>query len=425
MKRYEEYKDTGIGWLPKLPSHWKLEQLRKYIRLVSKKGYPEKQLLSVTRELGVIIRDTESKEENHNFIPDDLSGYKYVREGQFVINKMKSWQGSYGVSAYEGIVSPAYYVCDLDFPNKDFFGWAIRSRNYVSFFAQYSKGIRVGQWDLSPVALKSIPFFEPPLAEQEKIVRFLESKTLCIDAYVAERERELQLLNELKESEIANIITRGLNPDVKMKDSRIPWLDSIPEHWGEERAKYLFNRENRPISDEDDIITCFRDGQVTLRKNRRTTGFTESFKECGYQGIRKGDLVIHQMDAFAGSVGISDSDGKGTPVYIVCTPKRDDVYNPYFALVIREMGLNGYIQSLYRGIRERSSDFKFDVFRQQCLPLPPIEEQIAIVSYIEGKVKKVNSLINELESEIEFLREYKQKLIADCVTGQINVQSEI
>ena len=185
------------------------------------------------------------------------------------------------------------------------------------------------------------------------------------------------------------------------------------------------HRENRPISDNDDIITCFRDGQVTLRKNRRTTGFTESFKECGYQGIRKGDLVIHQMDAFAGAVGISDSDGKGTPVYIVCTPKNSDVYNPYFALVIREMGVNGYIQSLYRGIRERSSDFKFEVFRQQCLPLPPIEEQRAIVAYIEDKCSKVNSLIGELEAEIEYLKEYKQKLIADCVTGQINVQSEI
>lgn len=422
MKQYEEYKDTGIGWLPKIPSHWKLEQLRKYIRFVSKKGYPEKQLLSVTREQGVIVRDTESKEENHNFIPEDLSGYKYVQKGQLVINKMKSWQGSYGVSDYEGIVSPAYFVCDLRFPNKKFFSMALRSRNYVCFFAQYSKGIRVGQWDLSPIALKSIPFFEPPLAEQEKIVSFLESKTLSIDAYVAERERELQLLNELKESEIANVITRGLNPDVKMKDSRIPWIGMIPEHWREERAKYLFNRENRPISDEDDIITCFRDGQVTLRKNRRTTGFTESFKECGYQGIRKGDLVIHQMDAFAGSVGISDSDGKGTPVYIVCTPKRNDVYNPYFALVIREMGLNGYIQSLYRGIRERSSDFKFDVFRQQCLPLPPIEEQKAIVAYIEDKCNKISSLIGELEAEIEYLKEYKQKLIADCVTGQINVQ---
>ena len=209
MEKYNEYKDTGIDWLPKLPSHWKLEQLRKYISLVSIKGHPEKQLLSVTREQGVIVRDTESKEENHNFIPEDLSGYKYVQKGQFVINKMKSWQGSYGVSEYEGIVSPAYFVCDLCFPNKKFFSLAIRSRNYVSFFAQYSKGIRVGQWDLSPIALKSIPFFEPPIAEQEKIARFIESKTLNIDTYVAERERELQLLNELKESEIANIVTHN------------------------------------------------------------------------------------------------------------------------------------------------------------------------------------------------------------------------
>ena len=238
---------------------------------------------------------------------------------------------------------------------------------------------------------------------------------------MSQRERELQLLNELKQSETASIITRGLDPNVKMKSSKIPWLKSIPEHWGEERAKYLFNRENRPITDNDDVVTCFRDGQVTLRKNRRTTGFTESFKECGYQGIRKGDLVIHQMDAFAGSVGISDSDGKATPVYIVCTPKRKDIYNPYFALVIREMGLNGYIQSLYRGIRERSSDFKFDVFRQQSLPLPPYEEQVAIVSFIEERTNKINALITELDAEIEYLKEYKQKLIADCVTGQIKV----
>ena len=238
---------------------------------------------------------------------------------------------------------------------------------------------------------------------------------------MSQRERELQLLNELKIAEIAKIVTQGLNPNVKMKPSQIPWLDSIPEHWSEERAKYLFNRESRPVSDNDDIITCFRDGQVTLRKNRRTTGFTESFKEHGYQGIRKGDLVIHQMDAFAGSVGISDSDGKGTPVYIVCTPKREDVYNPYYALVIREMGLNGYIQSLYRGIRERSSDFKFEVFRQQRLPLPPIDEQKEIVAFLENRSIKINSLIKELENEIEFLKEYKQKLIADCVTGQIKV----
>ena len=102
------------------------------------------------------------------------------------------------------------------------------------------------------------------------------------------------------------------------KATEIPWLDTIPSHWAEKRAKYLFNKENRQPLEEDEVITCFRDGVVTLRKNRRTTGFTESLKEIGYQGIKKGDLVIHQMDAFAGATGVSDSDGKGTPVYSVC-----------------------------------------------------------------------------------------------------------
>lgn len=421
MKRYEEYKDTGIGWLPKLPSHWKLEQLRKYIRLVSKKGYPEKQLLSVTRELGVIIRDTESKEENHNFIPDDLSGYKYVKEGQFVINKMKSWQGSYGVSAYEGIVSPAYYVCDLDFPNKDFFGWAIRSRNYVSFFAQYSKGIRVGQWDLSPVALKSIPFFEPPIAEQEKIVRFLESKTLCIDAYVAERERELQLLNELKESEIANIITRGLNPDVKMKDSGIFWQPRVPEHWNVTRLKYVITKLSRERRPEDELLVCSNSGEVRKRGESKL-GLVANSDEI-YQGVRKGDLLIHGMDTWHGAIAVSMYDGMCTPVVHVCDSTQE---KEYIALYLRNMAAQKIFKLISNGVRQNTSDFRsWDKLARIPIPVPPITEQRDIIAYVSDKCNKVNSLITELEGEIEYLKEYKQKLIADCVTGQINVQSEI
>ena len=190
MKRYDSYKTSNVSWIGDVPTHWVSSQLRGYLRLVSDKGHPEKQLLSVTREQGVIIRNVDSKEENHNFIPDDLSGYKLVKPGQFAINKMKSWQGSYGVSQHEGIVSPAYYICDLTFENKDFFSWAIRSRAYVPFFSQMSKGIRTDQWDLSVNALKSIPLFIPSRDEQEAIVEFLDSKTSKIDAYVAERERE-------------------------------------------------------------------------------------------------------------------------------------------------------------------------------------------------------------------------------------------
>ena len=108
--------------------------------------------------------------------------------------------------------------------------------------------------------------------------------------------------------------------------SPVPWIKQMPEHWGLVRGKNLYQKMQRPTSDTDEVVTCFRDGTVTLRKNRRTTGFTESLKEIGYQGIRKGDLVIHVMDAFAGSIGVSDSDGKGTPVYSVC---QTSVYKGY------------------------------------------------------------------------------------------------
>lgn len=167
MERYSEYKDSGVQWIGEMPSHWESKQLRSFLTLFTDKGHGDAQLLSVTREQGVVERDKEDKEENHNFVPEDLSGYKYLEKGDFAINKMKAWQGSYAVSDYNGIVSPAYFTCKLRGVNRTFFSRAIRSMAYVPFFTQYSKGIRVGQWDLNPNALKTIPFFLPPLAEQE------------------------------------------------------------------------------------------------------------------------------------------------------------------------------------------------------------------------------------------------------------------
>lgn len=185
--------------------------MRKIIDFFSDKGFPDETLLSVVRDQGVIIRDTESKEENHNYIPNDLSGYKRVQQGDFVINKMKAWQGSYAVSDYQGIVSPAYYTCKLRIPNKVFFNLAIRSMVYIPFFTKYSKGIRVDQWDLSPVGLKDISFFLPPPSEQEAIVTYINRKTEEIDRLIAMTEQEIARVRELKQTLIADVVTGRIN----------------------------------------------------------------------------------------------------------------------------------------------------------------------------------------------------------------------
>ncbi len=206
--------------------------------------------------------------------------------------------------------------------------------------------------------------------------------------------------------------------------SPVKWNNAFPAHWQFIRGKYLYKKQSRPVRNNDEVVTCFRDGMVTLRKNRRTTGFTESLKEIGYQGIRKGDLVIHVMDAFAGAIGVSDSDGKGTPVYSVCTPKMD-LNNYYYAYLLRDIARRGYIQSLYKGIRERSSDFRFEVFGNQFYPVPPREEQDQIVRFLDWKVSEINRLINIKRKEIARLEELKKAVISHAVTKGLDNSVEM
>ena len=210
-------------------------------------------------------------------------------------------------------------------------------------------------------------------------------------------------------------MTAELKPYPTMKDSGVEWLGMIPEHWDIERAKNLFTKMERPVRESDEVITCFRDGTVTLRRKRRTEGFTESLKEIGYQGIRVGDLVIHAMDAFAGAVGVADSDGKGTPVYAVCKPKSK-ANAQYHALVIREMARNKWILALATGIRERSTDFRFSTYANQRVPLPPIPEQVAIARYLDYVGVRVRRLTEAKRKLIGLLTEYKQAIIHRAVT---------
>jgi type I restriction enzyme S subunit len=206
-----------------------------------------------------------------------------------------------------------------------------------------------------------------------------------------------------------------LTPYPAYKDAGVPWLGQIPEHWAVERAKWLFRKMDRPVREFDEVVTCFRDGVVTLRNKRRIRGFTESIKEIGYQGVRHGDLVIHAMDAFAGAIGVADSDGKSTPVYAVCEPAAGaDAY--YYAYVVREMARSQWILALATGIRERSTDFRFAAFASQHVPVPPLNEQSAIVCFLDHANKRIGRYIGAKQKLIKLLEEEKQGIVHRAVT---------
>ncbi|OOF64248.1 restriction endonuclease subunit S [Rodentibacter sp. Ppn85] len=201
-------KDSGVEWIEEVPSHWEVSSLGKILLPVSKKNRPDLPLLSITRELGVIKRNVEDLESNHNFIPDDLSNYKVLKKGQFGMNKMKAWQGSYGVSNFTGIVSPAYYIFDfIKSVNPVFFHWAIRSKIYVSFFGMASDGVRIGQWDLSKSRMKFIPFVIPSDEEQQKISQYLDDKTTKIDQAISLKQQHIEKLKEYKSVLINDVVT--------------------------------------------------------------------------------------------------------------------------------------------------------------------------------------------------------------------------
>ncbi|MCK9523321.1 MAG: hypothetical protein M0R76_09820 [Proteobacteria bacterium] len=201
-------KPSGVKWIGDIPKHWEVIKLRNLLKPVSIRNRPDLPLLSVVRERGIIVRDVNDLEENHNFIPDDLSNYKVVHKGQFAMNKMKAWQGSYGISEYDGIVSPAYFIFEMFGKiSPRFFHLAIRSKAYVPFFTRASDGVRIGQWDLSIPRMKEIPFFIPTAVEQDEIGNFILKRHLVIDQAISRAEREIDLIREYRTRLISDVVT--------------------------------------------------------------------------------------------------------------------------------------------------------------------------------------------------------------------------
>lgn len=396
--------------------------MRNLISMTSVKNHPNETLLSVVREQGVIVRDIEA-DDNHNFIPEDLSGYKLIEEGQLVINKMKAWQGSYAVSGYRGIVSPAYYTCDLRLAYKTFFNVAIRSCAYVPFFTQYSKGIRVGQWDLSPVGLKEIPFFLPPLAEQRAIVSYLDGKVGQIDTYVAKQTQQIELLKELKQAVIANAVTKGIDNKAKLKQTGISWIGHVPQHWEQCRLKNVVSCNNETLSNNTEPSLQIEYVEIADVKEMegivRTTHYKFSEAPSRARRITKnGDIILSTVRTYLKAVALVKQEGLIVSTgFAVLRPK--DCNQEYISYLLRSDYFLGEVSRRSFGISYPS--ITTDALLSIEIPIPPLSEQRAIVSYIEAKTASINKLIDAYEQQVERIKEYKQRLISDAVTGKINV----
>ena len=415
-----EMKDSGARWIGLVPTHWKVDKLKYHLKRNEPRNPGNCIVLSLYRELGVVPKD--SRDDNHNVTSEDTSKYKYVKPGDFVINKMKAWQGSVAVSDYEGIVSPAYFVYNFTDEAffKRYFHYLLRSC-YKDEFMRLSGGIRVGQWELPSDALVNEMVLIPSTEEQRCIAAYLDAKCAEIDALTADIQTQIDTLEQYKRSVITEVVTKGLEPDVEMKDSGIQWIGSMPAHWNCIRGKYVLKYIQKPVREDDGVITCFRDGEVTLRSNRREDGFTMADKEIGYQGIDVGDLVVHGMDGFAGAIGISDSRGKASPVLNVLDTEQNKRYIMYF---LRSMAYSDVFLALATGIRVRSCDLRWNKLSELFYPVPPLEEQEAIVDYIDSVLRRTDEVIAAKREQLSTLEAYKKSLIYEYVTGKKEVPAQ-
>ncbi|MCD4812020.1 restriction endonuclease subunit S [bacterium] len=373
--RYDAYKDSGVGWLGAVPAHWDICRLKELSNIqnsnVDKKSHEGETHVQLCNYVDVYKNEFINASLNFMWATADESEIKRfrIKKNDVLITKDSETCDDIAIPALvteslDGVLC-GYHLAQFRTKDNILLGSYLfrlfQSKSYGFRFVISAKGItRVGLGQ-SAIADSLTPV--PPLLEQIAIAAYLDTKTAHIDRKIDLLSQKAAQYCKFKQSLINETVTRGLDKTVAMKDSGIDWIGEVPKHWRILRAKDIFRKVNRLPQNDDQIVTAFRDGHVTLRKNRRTAGFTNALKEHGYQRILPEDLVIHAMDGFAGAIGVSDSTGKSSPVYSAYVPvNREEIHTQYFGYWCREMALTGFISSLGKGIRERSTEFRHKEF---------------------------------------------------------------
>lgn len=413
-----EMKDSGIEYVGSIPYEWDIHPLYCYFEERKNKNYTlqEQNLLSLS--YGNVIR--KNIDTVGGLLPASFNTYNIVEAGDIIIrptdlqNDKRSLRT--GLVTERGIITSAYI--DLKpYPgvNSSYFRYLLHSFDIMKVFYNMGNGVRQG---LNYDEFSKLMVFEPSDTEQQAIVAFLDDKCAEIDALSADIQSEIDTLEAYKRSVITETVTKGLDKTVPMKDSGIEWVGEIPATWDIKKGKYCLRYVQKPTKPDDDVITCFRDGEVTLRKNRREDGFTISLKEIGYQGIDVGDLIVHGMDGFAGAIGISDSRGKASPVLNVLDTDNNKRYIMYY---LRSLAFNGVFLALSTGIRVRTCDTNWGKLRELLYVLPPKKEQDDIVRFIDDRLTATDEIIAQKQEQLAVLADYKKSMIYEYVTGKKEV----
>jgi type I restriction enzyme S subunit len=418
LKPYAEYKELGLPWLGQVPGHWGTRRMKFLFRDRSEKGHPNEPLLAATQTKGVV------RKEDYGLrtvtAVNGLENLKLVEVGDFVIS-LRSFQGGIEVSHARGIISPAYTVlCPRSGFDPNYFRVYFKCADFISSLTLFVTGIREGQ-NIDYVRLSRAFIPLPPPAEQAAIVRFLDWANGRLERAIRAKRKIVALLNEQKQAIIHRAVTRGLNPNVRLKPSGIPWLGEIPEHWEVRRAKYLF-REVDERSKEGKETHLAMSQRLGLVPSTQVECAMRSESYMGAKLCKEGDLVLNRLKAHLGVFALAGQLGVISPDYTVFR-KRAAVSMHYYESVLRSSACRRELRIRAKGLVEGFWRLYTDDFYNIRLPVPPLDEQLDMVSAIAAETSGANTAISRLEREITLLREYRTRLVADVVTGKLDVRA--
>lgn len=408
-----EMKDSGVAWIGEIPEEWEISLINTlYTVRNTKVSDVDYQPLSVTMKGIVPQLSTAAKTNAH----DDR---KLVKKGDFAINSRSDRRGSCGISDYDGSVSLINTVLSpRNEMNPIYYSWLFHSSEFADEFYRWGHGIVDDLWTTRWQEMRNISIPVPPLSIQHQIAAYLDQKCTQIDALIANQQKQIEKLKAYKQSLITETVTKGLNPDVPMKDSGVEWIGEIPKDFSVQNIRSLFTIKKDIIGHEPDTVLSITRSGIKIKDISENNGqMADSY--ANYQIVNIGDFAMNHMDLLTGGIGISQYNGVTSPDYRVFNLK-DNKMNPRYFLYIFETYYRNKIFYAFGQGAANLGRWRLPAknFYSIYIPVAPIEEQQAIVSYLDQKCTQIDNLIAIKQKKIEKLQQYKKSLIYEYVTGK-------